>query len=304
MSSLRHFHSLLTLEYAAVGIQATPSHCSWPLPCTVSAISAHLFLSWLGVSNGYVVTATSAFVDAVSGTLFGPEVHWPTRAERAAIAARFAALPRNQQRIRHVIGAIDGTHIVLDESQVSRESQIRKDYTDRHDQLSLLVQAIVDDEGLFRHIAGGVTGSWHDSRLLANSAVGRSPRRFVSPGEYLIGDTGYPCLPWLLTPFKEPELISQARRRYNKCVSSMRVCVENAFGRLKSRFPVLRWYNMDVNSAEAVIKSCVALHNFVQRIDGPWENAEEDEELDDFTPANLRASATGAALRNLLVVQF
>lgn len=257
-----------------------------------------------GVSNGYVVSATSLFMDAVSAALFNEEVRWPLAQERATIAARFAENPKNQGRIPHVIGAIDGTHIILDDAQVSRDSQIRKDYTDRHDRLSLLVQAVVDDEGLFRHVAGGVTGSWHDSRLLANSAIGREPRRFIAPGEYLVGDTGYACLPWLLTPFKLPELTSLARRRYNKCISSMRVTVENAFGRLKSRFPLLRLYNMDVNSAEQVIKACCALHNFVQRRDGPWEDPEPDEELENIPYANLRVSPTGAALRNRLVALF
>ena len=49
--------------------------------------------------------------------------------------------------------------------------------------------------------------------------------------EYIIGDGGYPLLTWLITPFSGGLTTSQ--REYNFKLSSTRIVVERAFGRLK-----------------------------------------------------------------------
>lgn len=53
----------------------------------------------------------------------------------------------------------------------------------------------------------------------------------------LIGDSGYGCKNYLITPYRNP--VTTAQRRYNRALSSTRAIIEKTFGQWKRRFPVL-----------------------------------------------------------------
>jgi hypothetical protein len=72
---------------------------------------------------------------------------------------------------------------------------------------------VVDAQKRFTDIYVGLPGSVNDSRILKKSGL---YRRVVNGGllsddlhhtadipPYILGDKGYPLLPWLLTPFKD-----------------------------------------------------------------------------------------------------
>ena len=103
---------------------------------------------------------------------------------------------------------------------------------------SVLVQAVVDHDYLFRDLCVGWPGSVHDARVLANSTLFKNTTSGeLLQGEevqiiagqalrmYLIGDSAYPLLPWLIKPFSFSSLNSQ-----QITVSRARVVVEIAFG--------------------------------------------------------------------------
>ncbi|GLJ08613.1 hypothetical protein SUGI_0092320 [Cryptomeria japonica] len=89
----------------------------------------------------------------------------------------------------------------------------------------------------------GWPGSINDARLLRNSAFYRlceGGERLngmsVSIGsssirEYIVGDGGYPLLPWLITPFSGAA--TDDKKSFNFKLSSTRIVVERAFGKLK-----------------------------------------------------------------------
>lgn len=79
---------------------------------------------------------------------------------------------------------------------------------------------------------------------------------------YILGDSGYPLKPWLITPFRDKCTFPTWERNFNKRHSQQRVAIENIFGLLKQRFR--RLYFVDAKSVEQscymVMAACV-LHN-------------------------------------------
>lgn len=75
-------------------------------------------------------------------------------------------------------------------------------------------------------------GSTHDSFMLNNSAL--KERMEQHEDGLLLGDSGYPLKPWLMTPFNNPSHDSETR--YNASHGKTRNIIERAFGVLKSRF--------------------------------------------------------------------
>ncbi|GBG74086.1 hypothetical protein CBR_g17797 [Chara braunii] len=52
-------------------------------------------------------------------------------------------------------------------------------------------------------------------------------------GRYMLGDQGYPLLPWLMTPFGR-FAVTSADRAFDVSHSAVRSCIERTFGRLKA----------------------------------------------------------------------
>ena len=57
---------------------------------------------------------------------------------------------------------------------------------------------------------------------------------------FLIGDAAYPFLTWLMKAFRETPQTTAEAKHFNYRLSRARMVVENAFGRLKGRFRLLR----------------------------------------------------------------
>lgn len=81
--------------------------------------------------------------------------------------------------------------------------------------------------------------------------------------QLILGDSGYPLEPWLLTPIENAD-INTPEGQYTQAHIKARNCIERCFGVLKQRFRCLlkhRILHYDPVRAAKIIYSCVVLHN-------------------------------------------
>ncbi|KAG0427516.1 hypothetical protein HPB47_025444 [Ixodes persulcatus] len=117
-----------------------------------------------------------------------------------------------------VVGAIDGTHVEIQGPPLHEEV-----FVNRHLYHSISVQLVVNAHSRILNVVDKWPGSVHDSYVLSQ----RSVRINFATGAYgglLISDSGYPCRPWLMAPFRPPT--TPAEYVYNKTHATTRSVVE------------------------------------------------------------------------------
>lgn len=95
-------------------------------------------------------------------------------------------------------GAIDCTHVKIVSTPGSQHHEV---YRNRKSDFSINVQAVVGPRTEILDIVAKWAGSMHDSRIFQVSSVFMT--RGILTGR-LVGDNGYPTLPFVLTPIRPP----------------------------------------------------------------------------------------------------
>nr|XP_050038107.2 putative nuclease HARBI1 isoform X2 [Dermacentor andersoni] len=129
-------------------------------------------------------------------------------------------------------------------------------------------------------------GSCHDSYVWRHSPLLGRLTRNLRRGEWVLGDSGYPLEPWLLTPVPGHPGIDTPEGRYNQAHASMRNVVERGIGVLKARFRCLQRYRTllyEPKDAATIVAACAALHNIALKAGEP-ELQDRDEEAEDNQP--------------------
>ena len=93
----------------------------------------------------------------------------------------------------------------------------------------------------------GWPGSVHDARVLTHSTfykkantgqlLSRATKTIngTNVPVFVIGDSAYPMLPWLMKPHNQPSVDNTEKRTYNYRVCQGRIVVEIAFSHSKAR---------------------------------------------------------------------
>ena len=98
-----------------------------------------------------------------------------------------------------VLGAVDCTHVPI-QSPGGVDAEI---YRNRKGYFPVNVQLVSDSRGRITDVVARWPGSVHDSTIFDNSRV-RAMLETSPHDGYLIGDGGYPCRQYLLTPCCQP----------------------------------------------------------------------------------------------------
>lgn len=270
---------------------------------------AHLF----GVARCTVCVIVHDTCKAIVDILLASYIRFPQGSELSEVVDGF----KTKWGMIQCAGAIDGSHI-----SVLPPALQHTDYYNRKGYYSILIQAVVDDNYLFRDICVGWPGSVHDARVFVNSSLYKK----ATSGEilnggvvnvhgtniptFLIGDSAYPLSTWLMKPFSHNSNLTAAERSFNYHLSSARIVVENAFGRLKARWRRLSKRNdMDINNVPCIVTACCILHNMCEKR-GDSFNDLWLEQTDSYSQPPVSSSTAGTncptanAIRNALVQYY
>uniref|UniRef100_A0A673H0X9 DDE Tnp4 domain-containing protein n=1 Tax=Sinocyclocheilus rhinocerous TaxID=307959 RepID=A0A673H0X9_9TELE len=163
------------------------------------------------------------------------------------------------------------------------------DYVNRKFFHSLNVQMTCDHEYMIISLDAKWPGSVHDSRIFRESVLCQRFEEGLFDG-LLVGDRGYACQRFLLTPYPDqwnidPDPQTRPQNRFNVALSKSRVKIEMTFER-----------------ASQIVVACAILHNIatIRKKRVPPQNQLLPDEID---PITLDHPA-GAAVRDAITIQY
>ncbi|KAI3450435.1 hypothetical protein Pfo_007100 [Paulownia fortunei] len=238
-----------------------------------------------GAHHSTVSQVTWRFVEAIEEKGLH-HLQWPsTEQEMTLIKCKFEKI----RGLPNCCGAIDTTHITM---LLTSSDQEADTWLDRKENHSMILQAIVDPDLRFRNIVTGWPGKMNDSSVLQSSNFFKLCQKgeklngnkiYLSEEteltEYIIGDSGFPLLPWLVTPYQGKEL-SETEVEFNKRLLATHVVAQRALARLKEVWKMIQgeMWRPDKHKLPRFILACCILHNIVIDM--------EDEVLDEL-PSSL-----------------
>ncbi|KAJ7980902.1 Harbinger transposase-derived nuclease [Quillaja saponaria] len=223
-----------------------------------------------GLNHSTVSQVTWRFVESMEERGL-QHLQWPSsETEITEIKSKF----ENVGGLPNCCGAIDATHIMMCLPASEPSSNAWLDHENNH---SMVLQAIVDPDLRFRDIVTGWPGKMKDSLVLESSNFCElcdkgerlnGKKLQLSEGseirEYIIGDSAYPLLPYLLVPYEGNEL-PEPKGEFNKCHFAMRMMAQRALTRLKEMWKIIQgvMWRPDRHRLPRIIFVCCLLHNIV-----------------------------------------
>lgn len=179
----------------------------------------------------------------------------------------------------NVIGCLDGSYI----SCSTPAHKIRSTYSNRHDQISITLQAICDSNRRFLDVFTGAPSKIHDARIYKMSPVSDKLQAICQGKYHILADGAYEIREWLLVPYRKYEALPEHKKRFNDRFCATRVVIENSFSNLKKRF--IQLIRIDMWSVDRITKfilSCCVLHNLCIDCDDKMEEEDFEEFEDDY----------------------
>lgn len=235
-----------------------------------SGESLKLVGSSLGLNQTTVAQLTKRFVDTLISKGL-THIQWPsTEPEMEDIKCKFEKIGG----LPNCCGAIDTTHVLMSLPTADRSTNY---WRDREDNQSMTLQAIVDADLRFLDIHGGCPGRMTDEQIHRSSAFYErckegerlnGQKKELAEGneiqEYIVGNSGFPLLKWLLTPYPGGNL-SNSESIFNEMVLKTHMVAKEAFVKLKENWKILKGvlWRPDKHRLPLIILACCILHNIL-----------------------------------------
>ncbi|KAL4589844.1 hypothetical protein LXL04_002755 [Taraxacum kok-saghyz] len=171
----------------------------------------------------------------------------------------------------------------------------------------VMVQALVDSEGRFLDVSAGWPSTMKPEMVLRQSelfsAIEESRELLIGPSyelndgtsipQYILGESCFPLLPWLITPFRKSDTddhededdvndgclnLSSSKQAFNSVHNRGMELLDTAFGRLRSRWRILskEWMEESIESFPYVVVACCLLHNFLIKSNEEFPDEDSD----------------------------
>ncbi|KAJ8935507.1 hypothetical protein NQ314_012761 [Rhamnusium bicolor] len=188
-----------------------------------------------------------------------------------------------KQNFLNAIGAIDGTHFAIFSPKVDDPIYPAVAYLNRKGYHSINVQAIFDANIMLLNVNARFPGATHDCGIWETSYIHRHLRKYEEGrhNTWLLGDSGYPLQPWLMTPILMPLLIHQKNITLHVTYTlGMLVREETVYGKgdLDVFFKKDRVLHYNHATAGRIIYSCAVLHNICRRYNIPDVDIDDDDD--------------------------
>ncbi|KAM3849470.1 putative nuclease HARBI1 [Diretmus argenteus] len=200
----------------------------------------------------------------------------------------------------NTIGVIDCAHVYI-----QAPHQREWEYVNRKGRHSINVQLMGNADLIITNCVVKWPGSVHDARILRESHIFRNFQE-NPPDGIILGDSAYPLLPWLMTPFAMAT--NDAEGRFNCSHGTTRNTIERLNGVLKRRFACLNYLRVEPQRACNIILACIVLHNIAEKRKVPHWNEVADHSQPQVdvpdVPALQPDGPAGRSMRNTLVNHY
>lgn len=222
---------------------------------------------------------------------------------------------QNRYNFPGIMGVIDGSHVAIIAPPTLHPVYPAGPYYSRKSYYSVNVQIICNAKLEIINMNARFPGSTHDSGIWRTSTINRHLREEYLNGNvnyHLIGDEGYPLLPWLLVKHPDDFPDDTPEGRFNNHLIRARITIARAIGILKGRFRCLlkhRTLNYNPFKAAKITYACAVLHNMAIHFNAPLpediEFIENENNLaDNAAPDFNNFFARGFAKRAQITQEF
>ncbi|XP_049816574.1 putative nuclease HARBI1 [Schistocerca nitens] len=202
---------------------------------TLRAYATGAFNILIGDNSSVNHTTAQRIISDVSDIIasMSPRfIKFPTREVVRSLMYDFSQL----DRFTGVLGTLDCTHIRI-QSPGGHKAEL---FRNRKSYFSFNCQTISDHNLLIRDIVARWPGLCARQAQFENGEI---------PQGHLLGDSGYACRSYLLTPLINQQ--NEAEHRYNRSHIKIRNTVERKYGLWKRRFPILSMQSSTVTAVDA-----------------------------------------------------